>query len=184
MKDPKGHGSNKRGNTGTQGMRLVKTHVMGPHSAKVYKNPEWEENVVKFFHNGNYQSKADYHTNDMSDAHDTAQHQLGRYMTAGGEQMASNASAASHLAGGSASPKAAAAPVHDSMAGLQAGIARGHAMRTAGDGGHVSGYNEHGSRHGYNPDAVNKAISAQNRSGRGRIGGKEASMIHRLLKGR
>lgn len=40
-----------------------------------------------------------------------------------------------------------------------------------------------GGRHGYNPDAVNKAIASSNRSGR-RIGGKEASAIHRLLKGR
>jgi hypothetical protein len=78
-KDPKGHGSNKRGGTGTQGMRLVKTHTNGPHSAKVYKNPEWSENVVKFFHNGVYQPKADHHTDDMSDAHATAQFALGRY---------------------------------------------------------------------------------------------------------
>ena len=48
MKDALGHGSN----TGTQGMRLVKTHVLGPNSAKVYKNPEWSENVVKTFRNG------------------------------------------------------------------------------------------------------------------------------------
>jgi hypothetical protein len=93
----------------------------------------------------------------------------------------------------SGTDKSAAAPVHDSMASMQASIERGHAMRSAGDGGHVpgfpaggrrTGYNEHGSRHGYNPDAVNDAIASQNRSGRGKIGGKEASAIHRLLKGR
>ncbi|MFI4971102.1 MAG: hypothetical protein ACHP7H_00365 [Hyphomicrobiales bacterium] len=38
-------------------------------------------------------------------------------------------------------------------------------------------------RHGYSPEAVNKAIAASNRSGR-RIGHKEANAIHRLLKGR
>lgn len=38
-------------------------------------------------------------------------------------------------------------------------------------------------RHGYNPDSVNKAIASSNRAGR-RIGGKEASAIHRLLRGR
>ena len=97
MKDALGHGSN----TGTQGMRLVKTHTNGPHSAKVYKNPEWGENVVKFFHNGAYQSKADYHTDDMSDAHSTAQYQLKRY---------ADQDAAKSLASG---PKSAAVPTHD-----------------------------------------------------------------------
>jgi hypothetical protein len=62
-------------------------------------------------------------------------------------------------------PKSDAAPVHDSMAAKP-------------------GYNEHGSRHGYNPGAVNDAIASQNRSGRGKIGGREAKAIHALLKGR
>lgn len=35
----------------------------------------------------------------------------------------------------------------------------------------------------YNREAVNKAIASSNRAGR-RIGGKEAGMIHALLKGR
>lgn len=34
----------------------------------------------------------------------------------------------------------------------------------------------------YSKDAVNKAIASSNRSGR-RIGGKEARLIHALLKG-
>lgn len=38
-------------------------------------------------------------------------------------------------------------------------------------------------RHGYNPDAVQKAIESNNRHGP-KIGGKEARMIHRLLRGR
>lgn len=38
-------------------------------------------------------------------------------------------------------------------------------------------------RHGYSPEAVNKAIAASNRAGR-RIGRAEANAIHRLLKGR
>lgn len=38
-------------------------------------------------------------------------------------------------------------------------------------------------RNDYNPQAVNNAIASSNRAGR-RIGGKEASAIHRLLKGR
>jgi hypothetical protein len=40
-----------------------------------------------------------------------------------------------------------------------------------------------GGRFGYCPAAVNAAIAASNRAGR-RIGGKEARMIHALLKGR
>jgi hypothetical protein len=61
MKDAKGHGSNERGGTkpNAKGMRLIKTHVLGPHSAKVYNNPEWGEKVVQTFRNGVYQSKND-----------------------------------------------------------------------------------------------------------------------------
>jgi hypothetical protein len=101
MKDAKGHGSN----TGTQGMRLVKTHVLGPHSAKVYNNPEWGEKVVKTFRDGVYQPKNDYHTDDLADAHGTAMSQLNRWSDQG---------AKASLASG---PKSAPAPVHDSMAG-------------------------------------------------------------------
>lgn len=42
---------------------------------------------------------------------------------------------------------------------------------------------KHNSNQGYNAEAVNKAIQASNRAGR-RIGGKEAKLIHRLLRGR
>lgn len=110
-KDQLGHGSNK--GTGAQGMRLVKTHVNGPHSAKVYKNPEWEENVVKFFRNGAYQSKADYHTNDISDAHDTAKSALQRYADQDARSRPVGDKAAASALGTSG-----AAPVHDSMAGV------------------------------------------------------------------
>lgn len=105
MKDTKGHGSNKK-NTGTAGMRLVKTHVNGPHSAKVYKNPEWGEFVTKFFHNGAYQPKADSHTDDASDAHSTAQYQLRRYI----EQDAKATLANGH-------PKSAPVPTHPAQGG-------------------------------------------------------------------
>ncbi len=40
-----------------------------------------------------------------------------------------------------------------------------------------------GGRFGYNPAAVENAIAASNRAGR-KIGGKEARLIHALLKGR
>lgn len=80
-----------------------------------------------------------------------------------------NADAAAAL--GQGHPKSEGVDTHASMT---ASIDRGHRMRMAGDGGHVPGYN---------PSAVNDAISSSNRAGR-RIGGKEASAIHRLLKGR
>lgn len=164
-KDSKGHGSNPRG-MNAQGMRLQKTYQnqAGTHQAKVYSNPEWGEHVVKFVENGVYNAKADYHTDDKQDAHDTAQYALRRYdaglatrgggsgtagMMAGMKSKLSDDVAAGHtLASG---PKSAPAPIHDA--------------------------------HRYNPVAVDKAIASSNRAGR-RIGGKEAKMIHALLKGR
>lgn len=105
-KDAKGHGSSGKGGTGTQGMRLITTHTNGPHSAKVYNNPEWGEKVVKFFQNGNYQPKADYHTDDISDAHGTAKVALARYASL-------DKPAAAALSSGT--PKSDAVPVHDGM---------------------------------------------------------------------
>ena len=49
----------------------------------------------------------------------------------------------------------------------------------SGDVSHLSP----GGRNGYNPEAVNKAISNASRY-QGKVSGREASMIHRLLKGR
>lgn len=104
-KDAKGHGSD----TGTKGMRLIKTHTMGPHSAKVYNNPEWGEKVVKTFFNGQYQPKNDYHTDDVADAHGTAQSQLKRW---------ADQDAASSLSSGT--PKSASVPVSHGMASSDA----------------------------------------------------------------
>lgn len=55
-------------------LRLKKT-VTGSNpakSAKVYKDQDWGEYRVKHFLDGKHQKDADYHTDDMSDAHDTA----------------------------------------------------------------------------------------------------------------
>jgi hypothetical protein len=41
-------------------------------TAKLKFNREWNEWVVKFYINGIYQKKADYHTSDKQDAYDTA----------------------------------------------------------------------------------------------------------------
>lgn len=64
----------------SEGLRLIATHTEGPHTAKVYRDKEWNEHRVKFYHNGEYQKNADYHTDDKQDAHDTAKAQLKRYM--------------------------------------------------------------------------------------------------------
>jgi hypothetical protein len=66
-------------------LRLLKTHT-GPkgHVAKVYKDKDYGENRVKFFNpDGKHRADSDYHTDDLSDAHDTAKYQLSRYKTGG-----------------------------------------------------------------------------------------------------
>jgi hypothetical protein len=66
-------------------LRLVKTHT-GPkgHVAKVYKDRDYGEHRVKFFSpEGKHYPEGDYHTDDVGDAHDTAQGQLNRYKKGG-----------------------------------------------------------------------------------------------------
>jgi hypothetical protein len=66
-------------------LRLLKTHT-GPkgHVAKVYKDKDWGEHRVKFFNpEGKHEAGSDYHTDDVNDAHDTAQGQLNRYKSGG-----------------------------------------------------------------------------------------------------
>ena len=66
-------------------LRLIKAHT-GPkgHVAKVYKDKDWGEHRVKFFDpDGKHRVDADYHTDDLSDAHDTAKGQLNRYTSGG-----------------------------------------------------------------------------------------------------
>jgi len=66
-------------------LRLIKAHT-GPkgHVAKVYKDRDYGEHRVKFFDpDGKHRVDADYHTDDLSDAHDTAKGQLNRYNSGG-----------------------------------------------------------------------------------------------------
>lgn len=75
-------------------LRLLKTHT-GPkgHVAKVYKDKDWGEHRVKFFDpDGKHRSESDYHTDDLSDAHDTAQSQLNRYKKGGKVRFAEGGS--------------------------------------------------------------------------------------------
>lgn len=63
-----------------EGTRLLKTYgdINGPRSAKVYKDSEWDDHIVKYYRNGVYQTAADsHHYDDKEDAHDTAKHFAG-----------------------------------------------------------------------------------------------------------
>lgn len=66
-------------------LRLLKT-LTGPkgHTAKVYKDKDYGEHRVKFFSpEGKHMTNADYHTDDVGDANDTAKGQLNRYQKGG-----------------------------------------------------------------------------------------------------
>ena len=65
-------------------MRLVKTHTDGDRTAKVYKNPEYGEHVVRFYKEGKHLTNADSFHSDAEDAHDTAQAELKRGFAKGG----------------------------------------------------------------------------------------------------
>lgn len=63
-------------------LRLKGTHTEGDYSAKVYKDNDWNEHRVKFYHKGKHLGEGpDYHTDDPEDAHSTAKIQLKRYNT-------------------------------------------------------------------------------------------------------
>ena len=153
-----------KGGTSTWGgstpLRLLKTHT-GPkgHVAKVYKDKDWGEHRVKFYSpEGKHYSEADYHTDDLSDAHDTAKGQLNRYKVGGKIHH--------HADGGEEKGEKEFSP----WAKLNKSPKERHNLVNAP----VSSYSE---------EAVNKSIASSNRSGR-KISGKEAKAIHSLLKGR
>jgi hypothetical protein len=54
------------------------TQAGAVHTAKVYRDSEWNEWVVKFAANGVKLEKADYHAGDKADAVDTANYHIGR----------------------------------------------------------------------------------------------------------
>jgi len=60
--------------------RVAFIHSSLGHSAKVYKDTDWQEYRVKFYDpEGNHYSEADYHTSDLDDATSTARGQLERF---------------------------------------------------------------------------------------------------------
>lgn len=48
------------------------THTTTGREAWVYRDAEWQEWRVRFYHDGEHLTEADYHTNDRSDAQHTA----------------------------------------------------------------------------------------------------------------
>jgi ribosomal protein S27AE len=57
-------------------LKIVRIYDKGNHQARVYKDTDFGEHRVKFYHKGDHLKNADYHTDDASDAHATAQAQL------------------------------------------------------------------------------------------------------------
>lgn len=49
-----------------------------PRTAKVFRNVEWDEYVVKYYIGGVHQKGADYHTSDKADAMATAERMVGK----------------------------------------------------------------------------------------------------------
>lgn len=159
MKDAQGHGSNGRGGP-------AKPIPNSPYHMKsdaelryIVKDASEAERASRGMtsYNPNGSQRSDTSGKYADQVNDAAS-VLG-YRDRGGLSMHPNDVAARDVV--SNSDKSGKVPTHDSMGALSPG-----------------------GRHGYNLDAVNDAISAQNRSGRGRIGGREAKMIHALLKGR
>lgn len=67
-------------------MRKLKELKLGSCSAKIYRNAEWEEYVVKFSPPPKRLAKESdgaYHTDDKNDALATAEHELRRMRDAG-----------------------------------------------------------------------------------------------------
>lgn len=154
-KDALGHGSNGGNGTG-KGRREYKPIPNHPYHQK--SDTELRYIMKDASEAGkNAQGMGDERgSNKYADQVNDAATVLG-YRTRAGVGPDNN-DAAKALAGGGA--KSAAVPTHDAFAGF-----------------------EPGGRHGYNPQAVNDAIRASNRSGQ-RIGGREARLIHALMKGR
>lgn len=62
-----------------EGLKLLQVHgdKNGNH-AKVYRDSEFDEHRVKFFKDGKHLKNADYHTDNVEDAHGTAKAELKR----------------------------------------------------------------------------------------------------------
>ena len=181
-------------------LRLVKTHT-GPegHTAKVYKDRDYGEYRTKFFKpDGTYQPKADSHTDDADDAHSMAMSQVKKGFKSGGmakfegsarDEREDSKLAKKHGMSKEAWERSDMDDKHDSQRSMK-GLKSGGAPHKAGGGMLDDDMpqrepmrssrmpSDEGPR--YNKVAVDKMIT----SSRQKIGGREAKMIHALLKGR
>jgi hypothetical protein len=71
-------GDMRTSNVAQESTRLVKTQEDGKKTAKIYRDSDTEEYIVKFYVDGVYQRKADYFTDDKQDAIGTAKAELKR----------------------------------------------------------------------------------------------------------
>lgn len=124
-KDPKGHGSNGRGYRGKYPDKIREVHGM----QGVYRGHAF----VKTNGGGRHLIDAKSTNGQMPrTGHDISKYP-GAVPAPSSDEMAAKQLAAGHSKSG--------LPVtHDAMGGLSKSIARGHAMRSAGDGGHVSNF--------------------------------------------
>ena len=56
--------------------RLISKHGTGKHTAKVYKDREWDEYRVRHYVDGKHHEPSDYHCDDLEDAKGTAEANL------------------------------------------------------------------------------------------------------------
>ncbi len=61
-----------------EGRKLLQTQAAGAKTAKVYRDTDTDEYVVKFFVDGKHQPQADYFTDDKQDAMNTARAEVNR----------------------------------------------------------------------------------------------------------
>lgn len=58
-------------------MRKIGVVSWALRSAVIYRDQEWDEYRVRLFQSGAYVAGADYHTDDLCDAHHTANAMVG-----------------------------------------------------------------------------------------------------------
>lgn len=155
-KDQKGHGSNKRG---------VKVWGTGkkadPNRQTILVHRDEKGYITAHTENGKPVSRS------------YAENEVGH-----GNAKLQDAAAADALSSGG--PKSAAVPVHEAMGSLS----RGQNATTPQSRGPAPWYDTPlNEPHSYHAGAVNDAIKQSERRG-GKVGGKERSAIHRLLRGR
>ena len=60
-------------------LKSIKSFAVGNIICRVYRDIEWNEYRARIINNGKVLSKLDYHTDDKTDAIDTARSMLARY---------------------------------------------------------------------------------------------------------